>query len=241
MPVFLLSEKHIIFPDPNLANEAGILAVGGDLSTERLLEAYQQGIFPWFNEGDPILWWSPDPRFVLFPHELKIARSMRPYFNQRKFSLTIDRDFRAVISHCQSQRRQGQPGGTWITEEMLEAYCQLHEEGYAHSVEVWKGKELVGGLYGLALGKCFFGESMFAKLSNASKFGFISLVRLLEKMGFELIDCQQETRHLGSLGARNIDREDFLDFLQRNRGFSSLIGSWAHLPSQYFPDGNFLD
>lgn len=241
MPVFWLSEDHIIFPDPNLANEIGILAVGGDLSTGRLLAAYQQGIFPWFNEDDPILWWSPDPRFVLYPRELKIARSMRPYFNQRKFRITLDKDFRAVIRNCQSLRREGQGGGTWITEDMLEAYCQLHEEGYAHSVEVWQGTELVGGLYGIALGKCFFGESMFTRVSNASKFGFICLVKLLLQLDFELIDCQQETRHLESLGARNITREDFLAFLQRNRAHATLRGSWSNLPARFFPEGNFLD
>lgn len=237
MPVFWLSEKHIVFPDPNLANDDGILAIGGDLSPERLLEAYRNGIFPWFNEEDPIIWWSPDPRFVLFPDELKVARSMRPYFNQRKFRVTLDEDFRSVIGNCRALRRKG----TWITEDMQEAYSRLHDLGYAHSVEVWQDDELVGGLYGLALGRCFFGESMFAKVSNASKFGFICLVRVLQKLDFQLIDCQQETRHLESLGARNIKREDFLDFLEQNRRFPTLLGSWSRFPGQFFPTGNFLD
>lgn len=231
MPVFWLAEEELAFPDPELANDDGVLAVGGDLSPERLLLAYQMGVFPWYSERDPILWWSPDPRFVLFPDELKVAKSMRPYFNQRKFGITLDTQFREVIGECQTQRRRGQLGGTWITKEMLEAYCRLHELGFAHSVEVWKGEELVGGLYGIALGKVFFGESMFAKVSNASKFGFISLVRLLERLGFWLIDCQQETRHLESLGARNISRESFLEYLNQNQEEPTLRGSWSGLPA----------
>lgn len=227
MPIYLLSEDEIQFPHPSLASENGILAVGGDLSAERLILAYQYGIFPWFNEGDPILWWSPDPRFVLFPDELKVSRSMRPYFNQKKFRCTLDQDFESVIWNCQQNRRGQQAGmGTWITEEMLEAYLQLHELGIAHSVEVWEADELVGGLYGLALGKCFFGESMFTKVNNASKFGFISLVRYLQQKGFWLVDCQQETRHLASLGARSISRKTFLNYLQKNQEEESRIGKW---------------
>ena len=233
MPVFWLSDDKIAFPDPSLANEDGVLAVGGDLSPERLLLAYQLGIFPWYNEQDPILWWSPDPRFVLFPNELKVAKSMRPYFNQRKFELTLDTHFREVIASCQTSRRKGQLGGTWITDEMLEAYCRLHDLGLAHSVEVWKGDRLVGGLYGIALGKIFFGESMFAKESNASKFGFIALVRMLEQFGYWLVDCQQETRHLGSLGARNIPRETFLDYLKKNQVESTMRGGWTERYRQY--------
>jgi leucyl/phenylalanyl-tRNA--protein transferase len=232
MPVFWLSEDHNVFPDPGLANDDGVLAIGGDLSPERLLIAYGSGIFPWFNEGDPILWWSPDPRFVLFPDELKVAKSMRPYFNQRKFDYTLDEDFRRVIRQCQTQPRKGQYVGTWITKEMLEAYCHLHELGFAHSVEVWKKGELVGGLYGIALGKIFFGESMFTCVSNASKFGFISLVRLLTKLEFWLIDCQQETRHLESLGARNIARETFMDYLEKNKREPTFKGSWSNLPQK---------
>ena len=228
MPVFWLSNENHSFPSPELAVEDGILAVGGDLSPERLLTAYCMGIFPWFNEGDPITWWSPDPRMVLFPSELKIAKSMRPYFNQQKFRVTFDNAFETVMQNCQEPREK-QWHGTWITREMLEAYCQLHELGYAHSVEVWKGKELVGGLYGVAIGKCFFGESMFSKVSNASKFGFISLVKKLETLGFWLIDCQQQTRHLGSLGARTIARQDFLVILKKNEQEGSQIGLWSGL------------
>jgi len=226
MPVYWLADDSLDFPDPQGANEDGLVALGGDLSPERLISAYDQGLFPWFNEGDPILWWSPDPRFVLFPSELKVSKSMRPYFNQRKFEVTYDSDFRAVITACQQMYRPGQ-GGTWITDDMLEAYCQLHRMGFAHSVEVWKNKELAGGLYGIALGRVFFGESMFAKASNASKFGFISLVRRLEKHGYTLIDCQQETQHLASMGGRGIPRPRFLQYLTDNDVEKTERGGWT--------------
>ncbi len=225
MPVFWLSEHDLNFPHPELANEDGILAVGGDLSTERLLLAYSQGLFPWFNPDDPILWWSPDPRFVLYPDELKVSKSMRPYFNQRKFTVTMDREFERVIRACQRPRR-GQSGGTWISEDMVEAYCELHQEGFAHSVEVWKEDQLVGGLYGIALGKVFFGESMFSVEKNASKFGFISLVRRLRARDYWLIDCQQETAHLKSLGGRSISRKIFLEAMSRNQGQATERGAW---------------
>lgn len=228
MPVFWLDEAELVFPHPSLADPSGVLALGGDLRPERLLLAYQNGIFPWFNPGEEIMWWSPDPRFVLFPDELKVSRSMRPYFNQQKFGLTYDQAFPEVMQSCQTVDRlaQGQLG-TWITEGMLEAYIRLHELGYAHSVEVWEGEELVGGLYGVALGKVFFGESMFAKRSNASKFGFISLVRRLKEEAYTLIDCQQETRHLGSLGARSISRAQFLERLEENKRVETDRGSWV--------------
>ncbi len=230
MPVFWLSEDELAFPPPELANPEGVLAIGGDLSAERLLMAYQLGIFPWFNPGDPILWWCPDPRFVLFPSELKVSKSMRPYFNQKKFGLTLDTDFEAVIRACQKAQRKGQGGGSWITEEMLAAYCHLHELGFAHSVEVWKDEELVGGLYGIAIGKVFFGESMFTHVSNASKFGFISLVRLLEKWDYFIVDCQQRTGHLERLGARDIDRSDFLEYLRTHTREPTMRGNWSELP-----------
>lgn len=198
-----------------MADESGMLAIGGDLSVERLKLAYKRGIFPWYGEGSPILWWSPDPRLVLFPDELRYAKSMRPYFNQGKFRVTFDTNFEAVISNCATIQRRG-INSTWIIDDMKEAYIDLHKEGIAHSVEVWNGENLVGGLYGIAMGKVFFGESMFAKESNASKFGFITLVRVLKGAGYVLIDCQQETKHLASLGARPIPREDFIAILEKN-------------------------
>lgn len=227
MPVFWLDDESLDFPAPDLATPEGIIAVGGDLSPARLLTAYSEGIFPWFNEGDPILWWSPDPRFVLFPDELVVSRSMRPYFNQKKFQVSFDRNFEGVMRNCQQSNRNGQSGDTWITEDMIQAYVQLHQLGYAHSVEVWQNEELVGGLYGISLGKIFFGESMFAKVSNASKYGFITLVQNLRDKGFVLIDCQQQTQHLGSLGARPIGRKFFLQYLEENKKQETLTGPWT--------------
>lgn len=229
MPVFWLDDQSLEFPAPELATPEGILAVGGDLSPARLLEAYAGGIFPWFNEGDPILWWSPDPRFVLFPDELVVSKSMRPYFNQKKFQVSFDQDFEGVMRGCQQSNRNGQSGDTWITEDMISAYVQVHKLGYAHSVEVWQEGNLVGGLYGISLGKIFFGESMFARVSNASKFGFITLVQKLREKGFTLIDCQQQTQHLGSLGAKPISRKSFLKYLQENKKLKTLTGSWTQV------------
>lgn len=228
--MFWLSKNSNQFPPAFLADEDGLLAMGGDLGTERLLCAYREGIFPWFGEGDPYLWWSPDPRFVLFPEELKVSKSMRSYFNGNKFQVTFDHCFRQVMEGCRDSFRSGQEGGTWITSEMLEAYQRLHLAGFAHSVEVWQGSTLVGGLYGIALGRIFFGESMFAKVSNASKFGFITLVRILQKRNFQLIDCQQDTPHLGSLGARPIPRLAFLEMLRDNRQWESDPKSWTNWP-----------
>ena len=226
MPVYWLSKDDISFPPAFLANEDGILALGGDLSVERLIEAYQNGIFPWFNKDDPFIWWSPDPRFVLYPADLKVSKSMRPYFNQKKFQVTTDQAFETVMRNCQQVKRQKQEGGTWITESMIAAYVKLHKAGYAHSVEVWQEETLVGGLYGVSLGKVFFGESMFSKVSNASKFGFISLVRKLIELGFDLIDCQQKTNYLGSLGAKEIPRQVFLQHLENNKLKPTLKGNW---------------
>ena len=227
MPVYWLDNNDVSFPPAELANEDGILALGGDLSVERLLSAYWNGIFPWFNDNDPFIWWSPDPRFVLYPADLKVSKSMRPYFNQKKFQVTVDREFETVMKNCQRIKRDGQSGGTWITKSMVEGYVNLHEAGYAHSVEVWQENQLVGGLYGVALGKVFFGESMFSKASNASKFGFISLVRKLVELDFDLIDCQQKTQYLGSLGAKEITRKNFLQHLASNKTKPTLKGNWG--------------
>ena len=228
MPIFALSDD-LAFPDPALA-EDGLLAVGGDLSSERLVLAYKNGIFPWYNPGDPILWWSPNPRFVLFPDELKVSKSMRPYFNQKKYRVTFDTVFEQVIDQCAKVKRSGQEDlGTWITDEMRTAYINLHRIGLVHSVEVWKDQELVGGLYGLAIGNIFFGESMFALAPNASKFGFIVLVKRLKDLGYKLIDCQQETTHLGSLGARAIDLSEFKMFLKGNLDVQTQVGNWKDI------------
>lgn len=216
MPVFLL-EEELLFPPVQLANEDGLLAVGGDLSVERLLLAYRSGIFPWYNE-DPILWWSPDPRCVLFPVELRIQKSMRPYLNQPKYEYQFNTAFRRVIESCGKVERRGQPG-TWIQPELIEAYTRLHERGFAISAEAWEQGELVGGLYGVRLGPFFFGESMFSAKPNASKFAFIKLVQQLAADGIELIDCQVYTEHLESLGARLIPRAEFIQLL--NQGLST--------------------
>lgn len=210
---FIYPEQEL--PPVTLADDEGLLAVGRDLSPERLKEAYYKGIFPWYNEGQPVLWWSPDPRMVLFPENLKVAKSMRPYLNQDKFQITFNQEFEKVMENCGNVNREGQEG-TWITSEIKENYVQLHKEGLAHSVEVWDNKDLVGGLYGIYLKdkNIFCGESMFAKASNASKFGFIKLVQKLQKEGVKLIDCQVHTSHLESLGAEEIPRDEFLEFLK---------------------------
>jgi leucyl/phenylalanyl-tRNA--protein transferase len=207
MPLFAL-EQELIFPPVALAEPDGLLAIGGDLSTERLLLAYHSGIFPWY-EGRHILWWSPDPRFVLFPDELKVSKSMRQLIRRDTFTFTTNKAFTEVIAHCKTVPRRGQDG-TWITEEVKEAYGQLHKAGYVHSAEAWLNGELVGGLYGVRLGKAFFGESMFSKASNASKYAFIRYAEQLQSEGVALIDCQVYTEHLESLGARMISREDFI-------------------------------
>lgn len=227
--MFLLSDNNYAFPHPDFTSPDGVIAFGGDLSTGRLLEAYAKGIFPWFNPEDPIIWWCPDPRFVLFPDKLRISKSMRPYFNQKKFEVTIDQDFRSIIEACGETKRHAQGNGTWITDDMIEGYFALHEAGFAHSIEVRKNGKIVGGLYGVSLGKVFFGESMFSKVSNASKFGFITITRRLKELDFQLIDCQQETRHLASLGAEAIERSDFLSILQRNSVEKTLIGNWSEI------------
>jgi leucyl/phenylalanyl-tRNA---protein transferase len=211
MTLIALNET-LQFPPVEMADEDGLLAVGGDLSRERLLFAYSNGIFPWY-ETKYILWWCPDPRFVLFPAELKISSSMKQVLRKQNFEFSIDRDFNAVISNCKTISRKGQDG-TWITEEMRNAFNDLHAAGYAHSAEVWLNGEMVGGLYGVRLGKIFFGESMFSRQSNASKYAFIRYVEQLKKEGVELIDCQVYTTHLESLGARMIPRNRFLSVLK---------------------------
>lgn len=226
MPVFQLNDE-LIFPPAELAEKDGLLAVGGDLSPERVVLAYRQGIFPWYSPEDPILWWSPNPRLVLYPDRLHIASSMRQVINKGTFEVTFDRDFGEVMRQCGLIPRKEQDG-TWITPEMLESYQCLHEKGIAHSVEVWKDEELVGGLYGLWIGRCFFGESMFSKASNASKTGFIHLVHWLRTQNCLLIDCQVSTSHLQSLGAEEISRMAFLEFLEQDRQTKTDLGPWEY-------------
>ncbi|MBV7268894.1 leucyl/phenylalanyl-tRNA--protein transferase [Winogradskyella luteola] len=202
--------QKIEFPDLSEATSEGLLAVGGDLSSERLLHAYKNGIFPWFDTDEPILWWSPDPRFVIFPEALKVSKSMKQILRGNKFKVTVNKSFDAVIENCAKAKREGQMG-TWLTDDMINAYISLHKLGYAKSVEVWENDELVGGLYGVDLGnRVFCGESMFAKVSNASKVGFITFV---QNSDYKLIDCQLHTKHLESLGGKHISRQEFVKFL----------------------------
>ena len=202
--------KKIEFPNVSEATVDGLLAVGGDLSTDRLLYAYSNGIFPWFDTNEPILWWAPDPRFVLFPEDLKVSKSMKQILRKNQFKVTENEAFRDVIINCSLTKREGQLG-TWITDNMVEAYIKLYEMGYAKSIEVWQNDDLVGGLYGIDLNNGMFcGESMFAKVSNASKVGFITLV---QKSNYKLIDCQLHTKHLESLGGKHMSRTEFLKYL----------------------------
>lgn len=208
MPIFAL-KNELIFPPVNLAEPDGLLAMGGDISPERILLAYRKGIFPWY-EGDTPLWWSPDPRLVLFPEDLKVSKSMQQLLRKQHFRFTTNTAFAEVIRACRTTPRAGQDG-TWINDDIEKNYTRLHHNGYAHSAEVWLGDQLVGGLYGIRLGNAFFGESMFANVSNASKYAFISYVRQLQLEGVELIDCQVHTEHLESLGAKLVPRQWFIE------------------------------
>jgi leucyl/phenylalanyl-tRNA--protein transferase len=205
--------RELYFPSVRESSPEGLVAIGGDLSPERLMLAYRNGIFPWFEDDEPILWWSPPQRMVLFPDEIKVSKSMRNILNRGIFSVTLNKAFREVITACREIERTGQDG-TWITDDMTEAYCRLHELGIARSFEVWQGDELVGGLYGVDLGRIFCGESMFSRVPNASKVAFITLARQLQKENYKLLDCQVYNDHLASLGAREIDREDFMEILK---------------------------
>jgi leucyl/phenylalanyl-tRNA--protein transferase len=210
-----LDQDKLEFPsfEQALCEPNGLLAIGGDLSTERLLIAYRQGIFPWYEAEQPILWWHPDPRMVLYPGELHVSRSLTKFMKKRPYRITCDEDFAGLIKACAKQRRRG-PYGTWITPEMQQAYISLHTEGWAHSIEVWEQDKLVGGLYGLAIGAVFFGESMFSQVDNSSKLAFVTLVRKLKAQDYKLVDCQIASTHLSSLGAREIPRRLFISQLQ---------------------------
>jgi leucyl/phenylalanyl-tRNA--protein transferase len=229
--IFLLDEEpDAPFPDVSLAEREpnGLLAVGGDLSPQRLINAYIRGIFPWFSEGEPILWWSPDPRTVLFPEQIKISRSLKKTLKKERYRVSFDRDFQAVIEAC-AQPRESSPG-TWLLPEMIEAYHTQHELGLAHSVEVWQDEELVGGLYGMAIGGVFFGESMFSRLPDTSKIALVHLSRTLQTWNFKMIDCQVYTQHLASLGAQEIPRRTFCAHLAHWCRLPGHSGSWADTP-----------
>lgn len=228
MPVFQLSDE-LIFPSPECAEKDGLLAIGGDLTKKRLILAYSMGIFPWYSEGWPILWWSPDPRLVLLPGELKISRSLRQFIKKDIYKITLDQAFERVIRNCAEVHKE-KDGGTWITDEMIEAYIKLHSSGYAHSVESWWSDELVGGLYGVSLGSAFFGESMFNKKDNASRVAFVKLARQLFKWNFELIDCQVTTKHLMNHGATEIRRREFMQLLEKSIQPPNRKGKWEFEP-----------
>lgn len=224
MAVFALPRAPI-FPDPALADKDGLLAVGGDLSPQRLLAAYALGIFPWYSDNSPILWWSPDPRLVLEPSCIHVPRRLERLLRQGRFTFSLDRVFAQVITRCAQIPRHGKIG-TWIVPEMLAAYCALHDLGFAHSIEVWEDNELVGGVYGVALGQAFFGESMFYERSNASKAGLVILSRALHGAGFTLFDCQQVTRHMLNFGAQIISRAEFLTRLAQAVDQDGIPGKW---------------
>lgn len=225
MPVFQL-DNSLWFPSEEAYEDHGIVAIGGDLSIDRLILAYNSGLFPWYNEDEPILWWCPAERMVMVPGEEKVSKSLRNILNRKIFKVTADQAFAEVIDHCQRIPRKGQEG-TWLNEEMKKAYLELHREGFAHSIECWQDKQLVGGLYGVSLGKMFFGESMFSKVSNASKVAFVTLSRTLQKMDFTLIDCQVYNPFLSSLGAYEISRGDFLEMVEQNDLKKTRRGSWS--------------
>jgi leucyl/phenylalanyl-tRNA--protein transferase len=214
MPCFQLDD-HLWFPPVESAEDCGLLAVGGDLSPERLLLAYSLGIFPWYNPGEPILWWSPDPRCVLFPAKLHSSRSLQRFMRRSSYRISYNENFPGVIYWCRRLRARLDGSGTWITPEMKKAYIRLHELGFAHSVECWDGEQLVGGLYGICLGHGFFGESMFSRSKNASKVVLVHLLEQLQQKGFEFLDCQQTTDHLVSMGAQEISRKEFQHYLEK--------------------------
>ncbi len=230
MPIFQLSDE-LLFPDPSWAASEGLLAVGGDLSPQRLVLAYQLGIFPWYGENQPIMWWSPDPRCVLFPHEIHISKRLNRILKQQPFQLTCNKAFKEVIDACAMTRLE-KGEDTWLIDEMKSAYEKLHTQGYAHSIEAWQDGNLAGGLYGIAFGKFFFGESMFSLQTNASKIILVELVRYMEQQGFVLLDCQVPNPHLMRMGARNIPREEFLKCLSENG-----LGPEGEVRKVEMPDG----
>jgi leucyl/phenylalanyl-tRNA--protein transferase len=229
LPVYQIPDEHLIFPHPSQAEPDGLIGIGSDLNPDRLLLAYQNGIFPWYSAGEPILWWCLTPRLVLYPQKIKISKSMRSVLNGSRFHYTFDTDFLSVMLACKTISRHNQRG-SWIHQDVLDAFLQLHNLGFAHSVEVWEGTELVGGLYGLAIGKMFCGESMFAKKSNASKYALIKLADFLMKKQFHFIDCQQDTPHLRSMGAELIEKDIFFSMLEENKKYTMHSEHWSNEP-----------
>ena len=226
MVMFRLNRHDLHFPPVDRASHEGLLAVGGDLCPERLLEAYRRGIFPWYNDDQPILWWSPNPRAVLFPNKLHVSRSLKRRLRPAVFTVTLDTSFRTIMEQCAGARPQHPEGGTWITGEMLDAYTRLHELGYAHSVETWQNGRLVGGLYGVAIGRAFFAESMFTRVDDASKVALVRLVKQLQTWNFRLIDCQQFSPHVSRFGAEEIPRADFIKHLDQALTLLDRRGRW---------------
>ena len=225
--MFRLNQHDLRFPSVDRASPEGLLAVGGDLCSERLLQAYRHGIFPWYNDDQPILWWSPDPRAVLFPDKLHVSRSLKRGLRSNVLTLTLDTCFREVMTQCAGPRPQYPEGGTWITDDMLDAYTRLHELGYAHSVETWQDDRLVGGLYGVAIGGAFFAESMFTRVDDASKVALVRLVRQLHAWGYRLIDCQQFSPHVSRFGAEEIPRSVFITHLTQALTIPDRRGRWT--------------
>jgi len=233
-----LLKDYVDFPNPELAQE-GLLCMGGDLGIPILISAYRQGIFPWFNEDEPILWWSPDPRCVVKPGEVKISKSMRQFLKRHNYTIKIDNDFETTIKKCQSTPRKGEDG-TWITADIINAYCQLFNLGIAHSFEVYENDEMIGGLYGVSMGKMFFGESMFSEKSNSSKLAFIFLSEFLKHEKFSLIDCQVPNPHLLSMGCVEMDRKEFLSINKLGIQFETSFGSWEQLGNNFLLNTNNL-
>ena len=233
---YLDEHTSFIFPSLRDATDEGIVAAGGNLSPGMLLSAYRSGIFPWYSEGQPILWWSPDPRFVLFPDEIHISTSLKKVLKKNTFDFSFDTEFERVITECSDKPRPGQDG-TWITHDMIDGYVELHSLGYAHSLEIWRGGRLVGGLYGVSIGPFFFGESMFSHESNASKAGLVKLAQGLTGRGFICIDCQVFTEHLAAMGAKNVPREIFLTILAKDIHEKTIRGSWTGLMPRVIDGG----
>ena len=224
--------RSYIFPDPRYSADEGLLAFGGDLSPNRILTAYRKGIFPWFNKDDPILWWSPNPRMILYPDEFKVNKSFKRFLRQERYKIKFDNAFEEVINYCSTVDRDGQKG-TWLINDMKNAYIELFQMGFAHSIEVYEDDILVGGLYGLSMGRVFFGESMFSLKSNASKVAFKALTDVLNSRGYDFIDCQVKNDYLAQMGAKNISRDKFLDELEESLTRSSDLGSWQDFKWEY--------